>query len=49
MNKVLIKQMKMVSVKLIKIVDGDQMDCKGGGQGQFCKVSPATAAAKYIM
>ena len=35
---------KMVSVKLIKIVDGVQMDCKGGGQGQFCKVSPATAA-----
>ena len=51
MNKVLMKQMKMkmVSVKLIKIVDGVQMDCKGGGQGQFCKVSPATAAAKYIM
>ena len=46
MNKVLMKQMKMkmVSVKLIKIVDGVQMDCKGGGQGQFCKVSPATVA-----
>ena len=46
MNKVLMKQMKMkmVSVKLIKIVDGVQMDCKDGGQGQFCKVSPAIAA-----
>ena len=46
MNKILMKQMKMkmVSVKLIKIVDSVQMDCKGGGQGQFCKVSPATVA-----
>ena len=39
----------MVSVKLTKIVDGVQMDCKGGGQGQYCKVSPAATAANSKM